>query len=438
MQFPLASPSPCLSPASTPVAQPTVAKSDATRSLAPIESFIVSAEDPERLAQLKAELLRNDPRARITHELPIIHGFSVEVSPESARMLTAPSLVDTGVRVYPDLEMELPEAPPPPTDRPLGLDVATATLGLEKLWKKGIKGEGIGIAFIDSGVAKHPDLKDRIIAFRDIEHDFNRPYDQVGHGTHVASIAAGSGRDSRGVYTGAAPEADIIGVRVVNETGHGNSSLTVAGIQWALDNKDRYHIRVMNLSLGGKIRMPLADDPVVQAVEAVAAAGIVPVVAAGNKGPEAGTITSPANAPSAISVGSFDDRGTPTRADDEVAQKSSRGPTALDGLSKPDLVAPGVKIKAAYRESGYIEDSGTSMASPMVAGCVALMLQVKPDLTPAQVKAALMQTAHPLPGQDPNAQGAGVLDPVAAIKQLTGQAFFSEPIAASTEAAASA
>lgn len=377
--------------------------------------LIVRIPDRGSRERLKADLLKADPQARVTHDLPLIDAFSVEVTPAAAGLLQRSQAVP-GARVVEDAEVTIPPEPPV-DDRPhTGLDVATNTLHLEPLWADGITGKGVGIAIIDSGVVAHPDLKGRLIAFKDVAGHRDKPHDEVGHGTHVAGIAAGNGKGSHGQYVGVAPGADIIAVRVMNEEGHGSYSDIIAGIQWAVDNKERYHIRVMNLSLGSRTPDSAKDDPVVAAVEAAAAAGIVPCVAAGNAGPDAETIASPGNAPSAITVGAFDDKGTAGRSDDEIAKFSSRGPTRYDGLAKPDLVAPGVKIMAANAKGGYIEHSGTSMATPMVAGCVALLLQARPDLTPRQVKEALMRTAQPMPGLDGNAQGSGVVNPFGAIR----------------------
>lgn len=377
------------------------------------QRFIVSSADPAQRERLKADLLAHDPNAHVVHDLPIIDSFAVEVSDTtSLRRLTAAP----GTQVRLDREIV---TDPEPTEAPpatFGLETATSVLGLDKVWRQGIRGQGIGIAVIDSGVADHRDFAGRIAGFKDLERHYDVPHDEFGHGTHVASIAAGSGKKSGGRYVGCAPQADIIGVRVMNENGRGTLSDIVAGIQWTVTNKEKYHIRVLNLSIGGSAGGYGKDDPLVQAVEAASAAGIVACVSAGNSGPNAETVSSPGIAPSAITVGALDTKGTITRGDDELAKFSSRGPTKWDGLTKPDVIAPGVKITAANaKNGGYIAHSGTSMASPMVAGCVALLLQARPDLTPAQVKALLTMTASPLPGLDANSQGAGLIDVAKAI-----------------------
>lgn len=376
------------------------------------QRFIVSSTDAARLARLRAEMLAKDPDAKVVHELPIIDAIAVEVQDAGAlRRLSFAS----GAQVQPDREITVPDLPAEPPGGPLELETSTNALGLPELWRKGITGKGVGIAVIDSGIAAHPDLSTHVIAFKDIEHHVDTPHDEFGHGTHVSSIAAGSGKASSGRYAGCAPDADLIGVRVMDARGHGNVSDVIAGIQWTVDNKDAFHIRVMNMSIGQPIDNYAADDPVVKAVEAAAAKGIVPCISAGNDGPGPMTVSSPGNAPSAITVGALDTHGTVYHGDDTVAKFSSRGPTNFDAFAKPDLVAPGVSITAASNKGGYVSHSGTSMASPMVAGCVALVLQARPDLTPAQVKALLVRTADVLPNVDPSTQGAGVINPGKAI-----------------------
>ena len=380
------------------------------------QSFIVTAPRASQAAALRAAVLRLDPQARITHDLPIINGFSYEGSPLSRQALDRYQATDSGIRVHPDDAIDLPPLAPS-TPRPVaGLDNVDATLQLDRLWSRGVRGKGVGVAVIDSGIADHPDLHGRITAFHDFTGMVQRPHDENGHGTHVAGIIAGNGKRSGGRATGIAPEASLIGLKVTDEMGHGKASDFIAAIQWAVDNKNRYNIRVMNLSFGHPVTTSWKEDPSVQAVEAAVAAGIVACVAAGNRGPDSATITAPGNAPSAITVGAIDDKGTPTPADDELARFSGRGPTAIDTLTKPDIAAPGVDIKSAHnRDDDYIEMSGTSMASPMVAGTAALLIGARPDLTPAQVKAILKDTAHALMGQGVYAQGAGIVSPVDAV-----------------------
>lgn len=296
---------------------------------------------------------------------------------------------------------------------------ATHTIAADKMWDQGITGKGVTVAVIDTGVAPHKDLTGRIIGFHDIIHYRTEPYDDQGHGTHVSGLVAGNGAASKGFLKGSAPEANIVGVKVLDENGAGEYSTVIGGIQWAVQNKERFNIKVLNLSLGSDIVWSYKEDPVVQAVEAAAKAGIVPVIAAGNSGPRPSTVGTPGNAPSCISVAALDDRGTPWRFDDRIALFSSRGPTAIDKEMKPDVAAPGVAVMSLKANSdSYVPMSGTSMASPVVAGATALLLQAHPQATPAEVRAALMDTAHPLWGSSPASQGKGCIDVAAANEQL--------------------
>lgn len=382
--------------------------------------LIVTAPDTAEREKLKKLFLQLDSGNRISADLPLIAGFAVEVSPTAVQVLPDLGKVAQGVKVYLDGDISIPEPAEPTDGKPLvqpHLNIATRAMGLDKLWAKGWTGKGVGIAVIDTGIAPHPDVKSHVIAFKDFINGKTEAYDDQGHGTHVSSIAAGDGRASNGLYKGCAPDADLIGIKVLDSTGNGSFSNVIAGIQWALENKERYHIQVINLSLGGRAKQSYKDDPVTQAIEAAFAQGVVACVAAGNNGPTAGSINTPAHALDAFTVGALDDNGTIDRQDDVLASFSGHGPTPVDGLTKPDILAPGVDITAAdWRNTGYRILSGTSMASPMVAGAVALIRQARPDLTPQQIKDAFMTTASPLPASpDPNAEGSGSLDAVHAL-----------------------
>lgn len=379
-------------------------------------SLIISAPDGAERAELKKLFLERDPQTRITADLPLIHAFAVELPPNSIGVLPELGKVARGVRVFLDGDISIPEPEQQAAPVHPNLDAATHALGLQPLWDKGITGKGVTICVIDTGVAQHPDLKSHIVAFKDLVNGRTDPYDDQGHGTHVSSIAAGDGQASEGRYKGCAPEASIVGVKVLDSHGSGSFSSVIAGIQWAVENRDRYGIKVINLSLGGRVKQSYKDDPVAQAIEAASAAGIVPVVAAGNNGPGAQSIATPAHAPHALTVAADDDRGTPDRSDDAIASFSSRGPTPIDSLAKLDVAAPGVDITAADWRGGYRTLSGTSMATPMVAGVAALLLQARPGLTPDQVKDLLMRTADPLKEIDASAQGSGVVDAARALE----------------------
>jgi serine protease AprX len=317
------------------------------------------------------------------------------------------------------------------------------------------KGAGVTIAMVDTGVALHPDIQTLTAAVDLVEPTqildpllgipvpSTSPANSIdpnGHGTHVAGILVGTGSHSPdGRLAGVAPQANLVSVRVLDGTGRGLSSDVLAGLQWILDNKTQYGIRVVNLSLGHPAFEPAAVDPLVQAVDALWDAGVVVVCSAGNGGRDGYvTITSPCNSRKVITVGATNDQGTPDLSDDTTTTYSSRGPTAIDLVAKPDLVAPGnriVSLRAAgsyqdmlFPDRGvaadpsapevveYFEMSGTSMASPIVAGTAALMLEQDPSLNPGTIKARLMLSARKPAVGDPLVTGAGSLDILAALR----------------------
>ncbi len=280
--------------------------------------------------------------------------------------------------------------------------------------------EDVVIAVIDTGIdASHQDLAGKVIAWRDWVNNRPTPYDDQGHGTHVAGIAAGRGI-ANPLYTGVAPGASLVGLKVLNSAGSGSLSDVQAAVEWCITNKDTYHIRVISMSLGTTGSSD-GTDGVSQAVNRAAAAGLVPVIAAGNSGPARNTVGAPGAAAGAITVGAMADPG---EAGFNIAFFSSRGPTR-DGRVKPDIAAPGFEIMAANANSGngYIVHSGTSMATPFVSGVAALMLAADPTLTPDQVRQMLTGTALEWgpAGQDVD-YGYGRLDAYAAVAQAKGAA----------------
>jgi serine protease AprX len=312
------------------------------------------------------------------------------------------------------------------------------------------KGAGVTIAVVDSGVALHPDIQTLTAAVDFVggpplqggnpQTEPANSTDPNGHGTHVAGILVGSGsRSPEGRMAGVAPLANLVSVRVLDGTGRGLSSDVLAGLQWILDNKNQYGIRVVNLSLGHPVYEPVSVDPLVQAVDALWDAGIVVVCSAGNSGRNGYvTVSSPCNSRKVITVGAINDRRTPNVADDITTSYSSRGPTAIDLVAKPDLVASGNRV-VSLRSPGsyqdllfpdrrvaadpsaplvqeYFEMSGTSMASPIVAGAAALMLEQDPALNPGTIKARLMLSARKPAVGDPLIMGAGSLDILAALR----------------------
>jgi len=308
-----------------------------------------------------------------------------------------------------------------------------------------LKGAGVTIAVLDSGVALHPDIQTMTAVVDVVANPTpaaappETSIDPYGHGTHVAGIMVGTGAASGGRLAGVAPQASLVSVRVLDNLGRGAASDVLAGLQWVQEHKSEYGIRVVNLSLGHPIVEPASVDPLVEAVEQLWDAGVVVVCSAGNRGRDGHvTVTSPCNARKVITVGATNTGGTAPIGDDKVTTYSSRGPTTFDLVAKPDIVAPGNRI-VSLRSAGcfmdtllpdrrvaadpaypdvqqYFEMSGTSMASPIVAATAALMIEQEPALNPGSVKARLMMSAKKAAFGDPFLSGAGYLDILAALQ----------------------
>jgi subtilisin family serine protease len=347
-----------------------------------------------------------------------------------------------------DLEnAQLATEPVPDTpwfgEYPCFLNESTALIGADDLWTQDITGEGVTIAILDTGIySLHPDLDDmdddpttcdpKVLAeeafIEEPGWEVGDPMDYVGHGTHCASIAAGTGATGAmsylgtyfggqffnatilpGAERGVAPGAYLYNVKVLNSGGWGYDSWIVAGIEWSME----HGADVISMSLGGWPIVPPDEDPLVLAMNTATEHGVVCVVAAGNSGWGYFSLDSPGFGPSVITVGA-------TTETDELAAFSSRGPEQYELHAKPDIVAPGTCIVAAFymfdvaeveigQQIFYVEMSGTSMATPHVAGAAALLLEAYPGATPYSVKSAMMLGADDL-GMDPMAQGAGRLN----------------------------
>ena len=389
-------------------------------------------------AQLPAEFKRF---AKRNGKLDIINGHVIDVPNSLLKQLSShPSVFNVHY------------------DRPIGkFNYRTSlTVGTRAVHEMlGLTGAGVTVAVVDSGITTwHDDLTNRsstlypygdqrVAGFVDFVNGQLAPYDDNGHGTHVAGIIAGNGYDSNGQKAGAAPDASLVSLKVLDANGNGTISTVIAAFEWVLANHAAYNIRVVNLSVGAGVNESYWTDPLTLAVKRVVDAGVVVVAASGNFGknslglPQYGGISAPANAPWVLTVGASSTNGTTDRADDTVATFSSRGPTYLDWAAKPDLVAPGTgtvsifgpgstfeSTMSQFLLSGsmataslpYLSLSGTSMAAPVVSGTVALMLQANPNLTPNAVKAILQYTAQEYPGYDGLTQGAGFLNAVGAVR----------------------
>ena len=317
------------------------------------------------------------------------------------------------------------------------------TVQATALWNRPsppIRGRGVTIAVVDSGLLSASDVTSRTLANVNFNSSQHSSLDGYGHGTFVAGVAAGDGSASHGGFVGIAPEANIVNVRVTDDHGVGNEADVVAGLQWVLNNKITYNIRVVNLSLNTAVAESYHTSPLDAACEILWFNGIVVVVSAGNQG--GGAIYPPANDPFVITVGATDDRSTITRQDDQMAAFSAYG-TTESGFAKPDLVAPGTHLLVRLPRlanfsmtrdhpanrvgTTMFRLSGTSFSSPMVAGAVALMIQRNPTLNPDQIKYRLKATAvhDPAvwPGYHAAQAGAGMLDAnAAAMTTATGMA----------------
>ena len=356
-------------------------------------------------------------------------------------------------------------------DRPISgsMNIASVTTGARTANLLGYDGTGVGVAVIDSGVAGwHDDLTyqgrnsavkvvngQRVVKFVDFVNGLTTPYDDYGHGTHVTGIIAGNGYDSFGARAGIAPSADIISLKALDANGGGYISNVIAALDWVAQNHTAYNIRVVNISIGAAVTDSAWTDPLDLAAKSVVDAGVVVVAAAGNIGKnpttgqiQYGGITAPGNAPWVLTVGADSDMGTISRTDDVMANYSSRGPTAIDYGAKPDVVAPGTGVVSLaapgstlfkndpqFLLSGlrltvnrpYLSLTGTSMAAPMVAGTVALMMQANPSLTPNLAKAIIEYTAQNY-GYDALTQGAGFLNSFGAVQLAS---YLSHPRAGS-------
>ena len=335
---------------------------------------------------------------QVKYNLPIIHGIAGNMSTDIVyRLSSNPDIeyISFDSHVY------------------TLLDIASPSMSIDFPHKEGYLGENITVAVVDTGVSPHNDLvrnKNRIVDFKDFVNYRNSPYDDNGHGTHVAGIIAGDGYSSRGKYTGIAPKANIVGIKALDKNGGGSSSDIIEALSYIIARKDELNIKILNLSLGTMPNSSQNKDPLCKAVEKAMDAGLIVVAAAGNNGPDKKSILSPGMSKDAITVGAVDDKRTIDPTDDTIATFSSRGPT-LDGYIKPDLVAPGVNIQSlsTTKLDSYSSLSGTSMATPLVTGSVALLLDKYGDLSQQEVKKRLVNSCIDLNDQENN-QGAGVLN----------------------------
>jgi serine protease AprX len=397
-----------------PVPIPSASASDATATTAVIVQGTTEAAAHAAVAA---------HHGTVTQDLWIVNGVAADVPAGEVPALEA----EPGIlHVTTDVAVHVQDANPSP------LHAATAiypkVVGADRLWPEGIDGDGVTVAVLDTGIANVADLSGRVVGGVDFSGG-NNPYnDEFGHGTFVAGLIAGNGASSGGQYKGVAPKAKLVSVKIAGADGSSDVSHVLAGMQWIVSYRDTYGIRVANLSLGTDSTQTYHLSPLNAAVERAWDAGIVIDVSSSNNGPGPGTVSKPADDPLVVTVGALDDKGTPGRGDDVMAGFSGEGPTIADGLTKPDLVAPGRSvislrapgsaIDAAYPGSrvgsAYFKGSGTSFSTGVTSGVAALLLDREPGLTPDQVKARLLNTAGVGPVGNPNVDGHGSLDAYAA------------------------
>ena len=399
----------------------------------------------------------------IYRHLPIINSLAVRIPNRNLAKLAALPFVS---RLSSDMEVKKND------------EFTVGHSGADAAWSYGFNGTGVGVAVLDSGVAASWDFANgdtsRAVEGLDLISNDTQLGDPCGHGTHVAGIIAGDGTMSASTFAyrtfkGVAPAAKIVSVRILDKQGIGSVSNAIAGIQWIIKNKSKFDIRVINFSLGHPVGESYRTDPLCQAVESAWKAGLVVVCAAGNDGrlnpapttgldnegwsTAYGSIQSPANDPYVITVGAMKNFDG-TRGHDRIATYSSRGPSRLNLVLKPDLVAPGnrvISLNAGWGDNylnlnfgatnavpwdaylslttstsasvSYFYLSGTSMSAPVVSGAAALLLQKYPTLSPDTIKARLMISADKCLAADGAGDaltyGAGYLNIPAAMGNTT-------------------
>ena len=369
-----------------------------------------------------AERLVRSLGGTVTHELPILGGFSATV-PGSALADLAQS-ASVGL-VWGDGKIRMSSSP----------TSLYNTLAPNTAWRQSIRlnqvaglydGTGVAVALLDTGVTPSDDLGNRLVARVDLTPEQDG-LDRYGHGTHMSGIIVGTGAASDGQWTGVAPGANLVSVKVAGSDGSTDVSVVIAGLQWVVANRSTYNIRVLNLAFGTDSVQSYSIDPLDYAVEQAWFSGILVVASAGNRGPGGNTINKPGDDPFILTVGAADNHGSPDRSSTTVATFSSWG--SPDGFTKPDVIAPGITI-ASLRDPGstidtpyadarigdsYFKGTGTSQAAAIVSGVAALMFQANPWLTPDLAKGVLLKTAY-RNGNYGHGAGAGLVDAGSALQ----------------------
>jgi serine protease AprX len=332
-----------------------------------------------------------------------------------------------GITVTPDVSVSV-QAVPESTGPHAPSDAFLQQTGASQLAASGDTGQGVTVAVLDTGIDDLPDFSGRLVGGVDLTGGNNPYLDSYGHGTFVAGLIAGDGASSDGQYSGEAPGASLVSIKVAGANGTTHLGTLILGLQWAVDHESQYGIRVLNMSLGFQPAKSTVINPLDRAVEAAWNSGIAVATSAGNAGPFNGTILSPGDDPLVITVGALDDMASPSGSGDEMTDFSSVGPTSPDGLVKPDLVTSGRSVVSLAAPGSTIYDnypsarigsanfvgSGTSFSAAITSGAAALVLADNLGLGPDQLKARLLGTTNPGPVGNPFVDGHGALNAYAA------------------------
>ena len=279
----------------------------------------------------------------------------------------------------------------------------TNLYNLKSLHLNGINGEGITTAVLDTGIFPHKDLVNNLVYFHDVVNYRLSPYDDNSHGTHVSGIICGSGQSNK-AYTGVAPKSKIIAIKVLDHTGRCNSEKIITGIDWILNNRQKYNIKIVNISIGTRAYSCSEEtSSLVRSVDALWDTGLTVLVSAGNNGPDYHTITSPGISRKVITVGSC--KWNNYKSVEGRAIFSGKGPT-LCNILKPDIVVPGDNITSCAPNNTYTTKSGTSMSTPVVSGAAALLYSRYPEISNSSFKNLIHLSAKDI-GLDRFTQGYG-------------------------------
>jgi serine protease AprX len=386
-----------------------------------------------------AERLVEGLGGTVTHDLSIIGSFSAKLPGAKLGSLLASSHV---TKVWGDARIQMLDDDGVLDD---GTDEYDAVRP-NRVWQKAIKlsddrpykGSGVTVAMLDTGIWPVPDLAGRILASADFTAEGDG-LDRYGHGTHMAGIIAGNGTSSGGTWTGVAPKANLVSVKVAGADGSTDVSVVIAGLQWIVAHRQTYKIRVLNLSFGTDSKQSYLVDPLNYAVEQAWFSGIFVVTAAGNGGPDPATINKPADDPYVVSIGAANLSNTSDRSDDYVADFSSRGPTPHN-IAKPDLLAPGISIVSnrvlgstvdighplAAVDDNYLKGTGTSQAAAVISGVAALMYDARGSMSPNVAKATVRGSAGG-PTANLSGGGKGLINAAKAVRNAYEGTYLEKP-----------